>query len=72
MMTIKQVAERLGWSYSTAYRHFQQLPGVIIKPGLQSRGRTKRTITIPPDVFEGEYRRLTVRDDLVMAAGTGR
>lgn len=67
-LTVSVAAARLGWSYSTTLRYFVLVDGVIIKPGLKKRGRTKRKISIPEPIFTREYEKLTSRISSVDAA----
>src|ERR1035441_3572171 len=67
-LRIGDAAARLGWSYRTALRYFERIEGVCIKPGLKQRGRTKRTITIPENVFMREWTSLTTRISAVDVA----
>ncbi len=62
-LTLRQVAEKLGWKYHTTLRHFEKIEGVIIKPG-----KKKRKITVPVPVFEKARADMTTRKSAVELA----
>ncbi len=63
-LTLYQAADELGWDYATALRHFENVEGVIIKPGLKTRGRTRRIFKIPRTIFEIERAKLGKRTSI--------
>ena len=69
-LTITEVAKRFGWSYSTTLRYFEVVDGTVIKPGLKSRGRTRRKISIPESVYLRERQKLSTRQCSVDSADT--
>ncbi len=50
--TPHEVAEILRVSVDTVYRHFGNIPGVIVLVQERKRGRTKRTIRIPSPAID--------------------
>jgi transposase len=58
IVTIKEVAKKLEWGISTTYRYFEQVEDVIIKPGGNIHGRTKRLFTVPDFVLERERKKM--------------
>ena len=67
-LTIEEAAKRLGWSYSTTLRYFENVDGTIIKPGIKSRGRTKRKSGIPESIYLRELQKMTTRQPTVDTA----
>ena len=67
-LTIEEAAKGLGWSYSTTLRYFANVDGTIIKPGIKSRGRTKRKISIPESVYLRERQKMSTRQSIVDTA----
>jgi hypothetical protein len=67
-VTIKEVAAELHWGVSTTYRYFENIPDVIIKPGINPDRRTKRLFDVPVWVFERERTKLGTRTSIVDTA----
>ena len=64
VLTVKEVAELMGFSTSTIVRLFQNEPGVIVKvsPSIDTRKQFKRryrSFRIPRHVYERVLARLT-------------
>src|ERR1700760_3959555 len=67
-LTIEEAARRLRWSYSTTLRYFENADGTVIKPGIKSRGRTKRNISIPEVAFLRELEKMSTLQSIVETA----
>ncbi len=65
--TVKEVAAMYSWSYIMTYRHFRDLPGVLVKVNENEFRNIKRFIRIPESVVEREWKRLTSYNDLKAA-----
>ncbi len=61
--TVKEVAAMYSWSYMMTYRHFRDLPGVLVKVNQNEFRNIKRFIRIPESVVEREWKRLTSYND---------
>ena len=58
LLTVKETAAALRWSYDTARRYFQNQPGVLVRFRPNRYKRPYKVYMIPRSVFEREWNRM--------------
>jgi hypothetical protein len=58
LLTIREAADALRWSYDTARRYFKDQPGVLVKHQSSRYKRPYRTYMIPRSVLHREWQKM--------------
>jgi hypothetical protein len=58
LITIKEAASALRWSYDSVRRYFKDQPGVLVRHQPKRYKRTYRTYMIPISVFRREWNKM--------------
>jgi hypothetical protein len=58
LLTLREAAAMLRWSYDSARRYFKDVPGVLVKTTPKRFRRPYKTYMIPQSVFRREWTRM--------------